>query len=111
MRSISHNFHRDGIRANAICSGMVRTNLVEDAIWDAFPSHRLIPMSDVLHVIEALLDGGENGQGIQDGSGSYVSAANLYGLAVEVSNSGFYFRDQLSYCDDGMKEVMTFGLA
>jgi hypothetical protein len=30
----------------------------------------------------------------------------LYGVAVEISDSGFYFRDQHTFCDEGMREVM-----
>ncbi|KAJ6107076.1 hypothetical protein N7512_010593 [Penicillium capsulatum] len=36
---------------------------------------------------------------------------DMYGLAVEVTNSGFYFWGPPSFSDDGMKEVMTFSLS
>ncbi|KAJ5081314.1 hypothetical protein NUU61_009578 [Penicillium alfredii] len=108
MRAISKQFYSNGIRANAICPGIVRTNLVADAIWDSFPTHLLIPMEDVLNVILMLLDGEQKNSEIVDGSGTRVSASQLYGRTVEVSNSHFYFREQPEYSDEGMKELMTF---
>jgi hypothetical protein len=54
-----------------------------------------------------LVDGGEPaGRGLTDTSGRQLPLEELYGVAVEISDSGFYFRDQHAFCDEGMREVM-----
>ncbi|KAJ5360072.1 Short-chain dehydrogenase/reductase SDR [Penicillium concentricum] len=54
-----------------------------------------------------LWDGGESaGRGLTDMPGSHLPREELYRVAVEISDSGFYFRDQHAFCDEGMREVM-----
>ncbi|KAJ5698365.1 hypothetical protein N7462_000370 [Penicillium macrosclerotiorum] len=108
MRSIAQHFIADGVRVNAICPGIVRTNLVDQNGWASFPQDRFTEMSSVVRVVLQLVDGGEpSGQGLSDTPGSHLPASKLYGLAVEISDSGVYFRDQHEFCDEGMREVMA----
>ncbi|KAJ5184279.1 hypothetical protein N7492_001895 [Penicillium capsulatum] len=94
MRSIAQHFHVEGIQVNAICTGIVRTNLVDSDSWNSFPAHRL-------------LEGGEGeDRGIIGGNGTRIPTSQLYGCTVEISDSQFYFRQQIEYCDQDMKEVM-----
>ncbi|KAJ5470743.1 hypothetical protein N7530_008100 [Penicillium desertorum] len=107
MRSISQHFHASGIRVNAICPGIVRTNLVDSAGWDSFPPGRFIDVETIARLVLQLVDGGEPaGRGLTDTSGRQLPLEELYGVAVEISDSGFYFRDQHAFCDEGMCEVM-----
>ncbi|KAL5001905.1 hypothetical protein BDV10DRAFT_182062 [Aspergillus recurvatus] len=105
MRSIAQHFKARGIRANAICPGIVRTDLVDQAGWSAFPQHRFTEMESVVRVVLQLA--GEGGPGLTDARGTYLPTERLFGQAVEISDSGVYFREQHSFCDDGMREVMA----
>ncbi|KAJ6001866.1 hypothetical protein N7522_007093 [Penicillium canescens] len=108
MRSIAQHFAAGGTRVNAICPGIVRTNLVDSNGWDSFPPGRFIEVETIARVVLQLVDGGEPaGQGLTDSSGSHLPLSKLYGVAVEMSDSGLYFRDQHAFCDDGMREVMA----
>lgn len=108
MRSIAQHFYASGIRANAICPGIVRTNLVDQSGWDSFPPNRFIEVDTIARVVLSLVDGGQPaGQGLADARGTHRPLSKLYGLAVEISDSGVYFRDQHEFCDDGMREVMA----
>jgi hypothetical protein len=106
MRSISQHFLASGTRVNAVCPGIVRTNLVDSAGWDSFPPGRFIEVERVARVVLALV-GEPAGQGLTDTSGKHLPLAELYGTAVEMSDSGLYFRDQHAFCDEGMREVMA----
>ncbi|KAJ5775876.1 uncharacterized protein N7511_000887 [Penicillium nucicola] len=108
MRSISQHFAVGGTRVNAICPGIVRTNLVDSNGWDSFPPERFIEVEMIARVVLQLVDGGEPaGQGLTDSWGSHLPLSRLYGVAVEISDGGLYFRDQHSFCDDGMRAVMA----
>ncbi|OQE40020.1 hypothetical protein PENCOP_c006G00412 [Penicillium coprophilum] len=107
MRSIAQHFHASGIRVNAICPGIVRTNLVDSMGWDSFPPERFIDVETIARLVLQLVDGGEPaGQGLTDTPGKHLPLGELYGVAVEISDSGLYFRDQHAFCDEGMREVM-----
>ncbi|KAJ5164824.1 uncharacterized protein N7500_006654 [Penicillium coprophilum] len=107
MRSIAQHFHASGIRVNAICPGIVRTNLVDSTGWDSFPPERFIDVETIARLVLQLVDGGEPaGLGLTDTPGKHLPLDELYGVAVEISDSGLYFRDQHSFCDEGMREVM-----
>ncbi|KAJ5176539.1 uncharacterized protein N7482_002416 [Penicillium canariense] len=108
MRSVAQHFHAGGVRVNAICPGIVRTNLVDQTGWASFPQHRFTAMDSIVRVVLQLVDGGDPaGEGLADTSGTQVPASKLSGLAVEISDSGVYFRDQHEFCDEGMREVMS----
>lgn len=107
MRSISRHFKTCGTRVNAICPSVVRTNLIDQAAWDSFPKDRFVNVDTVVQVVLQLLDGGEPaGQGLSDTLGNHRPLDKLHGLAVEVSDIGFYFRDQHTFADEGMRQVM-----
>lgn len=107
MRSIAKHFIVGGVRVNAIAPGIVRTNLVDKTGWDSFPQNRFIEVDTIARTVLQLVEGGEPaGRGLTDLPGRHVPAAKMYGLTVEISDSGVYFRDQPEFCDDGMREVM-----
>ncbi|KAJ5958952.1 uncharacterized protein N7479_006102 [Penicillium vulpinum] len=107
MRSISQHFRASGIRVNAICPGIVRTNLVDSTGWGSFPPNRFIDVERIAQIVLQLVDGGEPvGRGLTDTPGKHLPLEELYGVAVEISDRGFYFRDQHAFCDEGMREVM-----
>lgn len=107
MRSIARHFQLEGIQVNAICPGIVRTNLVDNESWNSFPMHRFAPMQVISAVVLLLLDGDREGcQGIVDSNNTHIAPSQLYGCAIEISGSKFYFREQPEYCDRGMEEVM-----
>ncbi|KAL3480502.1 hypothetical protein BJX99DRAFT_244250 [Aspergillus californicus] len=104
MRSVAQHFKARGVRVNAICPGIVRTDLVDQNGWNAFPQHRFTEMESVVEVVLQLA--GE-GPGLADARGTHLPTERLFGQAVEISDSGLYFRDQHPFCDDGMREVMA----
>lgn len=108
MRSIAPHFKAGGVRVNAICPGIVRTNLVDPSGWDAFPQNRFTAMESVVQVVLQLLGEGEPaGQGVTDTAGIHLSVEKLFGQAVEISDTGVYFRKEHEFCDEGMREVMA----
>jgi hypothetical protein len=116
MRSIAQHFKARGVRANAICPGIVRTSLVDTKGWSAFPQHRFTEMESVVRVVLRLAgvsahekgtgEGDGEVSGLTDATGTHLPTERLCGLAVEISNSGVYFREQHAFCDEGMREVM-----
>ena len=114
MRSIAPSFwHNDGIRVNAICPGIVQTNLVDPKGWAAFPSHTFIALETISRVVLMLLEahdpaGAEaNANGMVDATGTFIPASQGYGRAVEISGDSFYFREAPDFCDQGMREIMA----
>ncbi|KAL4923156.1 uncharacterized protein BDV17DRAFT_285638 [Aspergillus undulatus] len=139
MRSVAQHFKARGVRANAICPGIVRTDLVDQNGWDAFPQHRFTEMEAVVGVVLQLVGVGEgdaaaaaaaaargkdqdegkgqvngegnakgqDGPGLTDATGTHIPTERLFGQAVEISDSGVYFRAQHEFCDEGMREVMA----
>ncbi|KAL4880656.1 hypothetical protein BJY04DRAFT_219126 [Aspergillus karnatakaensis] len=118
MRSIAQHFAARGTRVNAICPGIVRTDLVDR--WDAFPQHRFTEMESVVRVVLQLAGEAEGetdnesenppagaAGGMTDSQGTHLPRERLFGQAVEISDSGVYFRDQHAFCDEGMREVMA----
>ncbi|KAL6232741.1 hypothetical protein BDW75DRAFT_242702 [Aspergillus navahoensis] len=105
MRSIAQHFKARGVRVNAICPGIVRTDLVDQNGWNAFPQHRFTQMESVVQVVLQLA--GEGGPGLTDARGTHLPTERLFGQAVEISDTGVYFREQHAFCDDGMREVMA----
>ncbi|KAL4796247.1 hypothetical protein BDV19DRAFT_361276 [Aspergillus venezuelensis] len=127
MRSIANHFYASNIRTNAICPGIVRTSLVDQKGWAAFPQHRFVEMESVVRVVlqlagvsvsepegteaEAELESDEKASsarsGLTDSHGTHLPTARLFGQAVEISDGGVYFRQQHEFCDEGMREVMA----
>ncbi|KAL5337481.1 hypothetical protein BJX70DRAFT_389253 [Aspergillus crustosus] len=103
MRSVAQHFKARGVRVNAICPGIVRTGLVDPNGWSAFPQHRFIEVDAVAKVVLQLA----GPVGLTDASGTHLPIDRLFGQAVEISDSGVYFREQHEFCDEGMREVMA----
>ncbi|VUC25475.1 unnamed protein product [Clonostachys rosea] len=102
VRSIAYSFHQEGIRAYSICPGTVRTNLLLADEWKSFPAEYFTPISKIAETVEMLVNGGD----MQDSAGKKVTDEDNYGLAVEVNGKNHYFRDQVPFCDEAMKQVM-----
>ena len=102
MRAIAGHFNLEGIRANAICPGIVPTNLVDKDGWANFPQDLFTPIEMISKVVLKLIDGMD----MVDANGKEVPANLTYGQAVEISLENFYFRDQHEFCDDAMKKVI-----
>lgn len=102
MRAIAGHFHLDGIRANAICPGIVPTNLVDRDGWANFPQELFTPVEMISKTVLQLVDG----EDMADANGNKVPGQLLYGKAVEINRGNIYFRGQVEYCDDAMRKVM-----
>ncbi|KAH7393235.1 hypothetical protein BKA64DRAFT_695748 [Cadophora sp. MPI-SDFR-AT-0126] len=112
MRSIATKMYaNDKIRVNAICPGAVITNLFTEDQWGAFPEHLRIPLSRVVEVVSMLLDG-EPKEGVDeeqlriDGPKKEQEGEAFWGEAVEITPSGYYFREAPKFSDDSMRENM-----
>ena len=102
MRSIAGYYHQDGIRANAICPGLVGTNLVGEGGWAGFPRHLFTPVEMIVKVVLLLVDGVE----LCDANNERVPAGKTYGITVEINLDKYYIRTQYDYCDDAMRGLM-----
>lgn len=58
-------------------------------------------------VLQLLGEGEPAGQGMTDATGIHLSVEKLFGQAVEISDTGVYFRKEHEFCDEGMHEVMA----
>lgn len=101
MRSVAYPFFTDGIRIHAICPGTIRTNLLTNEMMNSFPEEHLTPVEAVVSTVECLIKGGS----FTDSTGKHVSGAENYGLAVEVFGSSIFFRGQLEYSSNGLREL------
>lgn len=90
VRSIARRYHKnDGIRVNAICPGLMRTNILPDQVWQAFPESMLTPVEKVVEMVRVLLEGEQH-----------------VGQTVEVFRDKHWFRKQYEYCEPGMAALM-----
>ncbi|KAK4888278.1 hypothetical protein LTR27_012821 [Elasticomyces elasticus] len=90
VRSVARLYwNGDKIRVNAICPGLMRTNILPDAVFTMFPEHSLTPVGKVVDVVKMLL-----------GSEKYV------GQTVEMFGKQHWFRKQIEYCEPGMAAMM-----
>ena len=103
MRSIAKHFYiHDGIRVDAICPGIVRTNLLSSKEWKQFPDEYFTPVEKIVETVLLLVDGVD----MVDAKGKRIEAKQAWGRSVEINGQSYYFGDQLEYCDDAMREVM-----
>ena len=111
MRSIAPKMYaNDMIRVNAICPGAVITNLFTKETWGAFPEHLRIPLSRVVEVVSMLLEGkpkdGIVEKKLRIDSPKEKEGEPFWGEAVEITPSGYYFREAPKFSDDSMRENM-----
>ena len=114
MRSIAPIYHSAGIRVNAICPGIVKTNLLSSEEWDNFPEEYFTPLEKIAEVVVMLIEGKDEGgkrvTGEGGGTGNNGKAPGegsvLVGKAVEISGLNHYYREQAGFCDEGMRAVM-----
>lgn len=112
IRSIAAKMYvTDNIRVNAICPGAVITNILPAEQWSVFPEHLVVPMSRVSEVVSMFLDGNiasdvnEEERRI-DGPNNKNNGEPLWGEAVELTPTTWYFREQAKFADEFMKETM-----
>ncbi|KAI8957250.1 3-beta-hydroxysteroid dehydrogenase [Daldinia sp. FL1419] len=104
VRSIAPLFYEeDAIRTYAICPGSVRTNLLPNELWDAYPQEYLTPMQKVTSTIESLIYGTE----LEDSLGQRLDNSNV-GLVIEIFVDDVYFRGPPSPCNDGMRYILEY---
>ncbi|KAH7116541.1 hypothetical protein B0J13DRAFT_590375 [Dactylonectria estremocensis] len=101
LRSIGEPFHKDSIRTYAICPGTARTNLLSGEVWDSWPEEYLTPIDTIVSTVDTMLTGGA----ITDANGRRVEKGADHGLAVEVFQKNFYFRDQMDFINEGMRKI------
>lgn len=103
-RSIAKRAWReDGVRINAICPGVVRTNLLTPEAWKTFPDEFFTPIEKIVEVVLMLIDGGSKPT---NGNNAAHKADPVIGQTVEISGPNHYFRQQVAFCDEAMEVVM-----
>ncbi|KAF1843997.1 NAD(P)-binding protein [Cucurbitaria berberidis CBS 394.84] len=92
MRSIAPFFyHKAGIRVNAICPGVVKTNLLSSQEWANFPEEYFTPVERIAEVVCIFVDGKD-----------YRHTR----WAVDISGGHHYYREMVPYADEAMKALM-----
>lgn len=102
MRAIAGHFRLEGVRVNAICPGIVRTNLLDKQGWSGFPQDMFTPVGNIANGVCSLIDGND----MTDAKGTTVPGEKLYGQALEINLNNFYFRSQHDFCDAEMEKIM-----
>ena len=104
MRCIAPGCRQEGIRVNALCPGIVRTNIISEEAWDTyFRAEDFCPMELIVKVTLLLFDGEE----VVDTNNKRIDASKMYGQTLETSGPNYYLREQPAWCDDIAKSVMT----
>lgn len=109
MRGIAPYYRaKHGIRVNAICPGIVRTQLLSQAEFDLFEDDVYTPVEKVASVVGMLVQGRDDGTGrlgkeVQDREGALDV---LSGWAVEISGNKHYYRGHVEFADGRMEECM-----
>lgn len=123
MRAIAPSYWTHGIRVNAICPGVVPTNLVDSKGWATFPSQLFIAPETIAATVLMLIrptqkhattgasagadsDSDSNSLGMQDAEGTFIPASQAFGRTVEISGDRLYFREQPDFCDLDMRRTM-----
>lgn len=101
MRSITRPFYTDGIRTYAICPGTVRTTLLSTSVYNSFPEEYLTPVESIVSTVDTLVKGGD----VVDSRGERVLTKDNYGIAVEVFGKDIFFRRQMDYINEGMRQI------
>lgn len=101
MRSVAEWYYTaDGIRVNAICPSIVRTEILPDTVWDKLPAGAFTPLNVVTKVVLMFVDG----ELITDSSGK--TAGKFYGQTVMPSSDQFYLNDMPDFCDETHRSVV-----
>lgn len=112
MRSIAPFYHKHpGIRVNAICPAPVRTNLLDQAAWNAISDDVFVPIECVVDAVLKLVDGVQypsmSSDGVSDGGTSgVINGERPYGNAVVLSGQTSYIVDQQDYVDEHLRRCM-----
>lgn len=89
LRSIAGPLLEEGIRANCICPGAVRTNLAPKEEWDRFRADAFVPLEKIAEAVLML-----------------VNDESLCGKAVELVQDRWKFRDAPAFDDEAMQDTM-----
>ncbi|KAB8229648.1 uncharacterized protein BDW43DRAFT_322038 [Aspergillus alliaceus] len=103
MRSIGKRCHDEGIRVNALCPGIVQTNLGNADSFRDIPPDIFVPIGEVVRVLLLMVDGPD----VTDSKGVQVSGSEFWSRAVEVTRKGYYFREPPEWSDEHMARTMT----
>lgn len=110
MRALAKPYwHFDGIRVNAICPGVVRTNLLNDRQWSQFPADSMTPLETVQKVVLMLADNDKEAGSLAKARIDGVVESKegvLWGEAVEVIASDYYFREPPKMSSPEMQVVV-----
>ncbi len=99
MRCVDrYMWRRDGIRANAVLPGTVKTNLLTQDLWKQFPEEYFTPVETIVKAVLIELDGKD---------AAHPEIDIMKGKAIECSGTNLYYRDPYEFCDDAMKNVMA----
>jgi NAD(P)-dependent dehydrogenase (short-subunit alcohol dehydrogenase family) len=96
-------YHKAGIRVNALCPGVVKTNLLSSAEWANFPDEYFTLVDRVADTVVTLVEGKDEGVNV------------LQIKTVEISGRKHYYREAVEYCDEahengyGINEYRSVG--
>ncbi|KAH6628987.1 hypothetical protein C7974DRAFT_453487 [Boeremia exigua] len=103
MRAIAPRLNKEGIRTNAICPGVVATNLMTDDDFEHYPSDYFTPLEAVTYTVLQVVDN----QDMEDATGVKLCGDDVFGKAIEINVRNIYFRAQPDWCDSVMPLVMA----
>lgn len=109
MRAIaSPYYHWEGVRVNAICPGVVKTNLLNESQWSQFDSNFLTPIETVQRAVLVLIDNKDP----EPQEKTRIDGVNkekkgvLWGETVELIGPDYYFREPPQISGVPMESVM-----